>query len=139
LEEYIDNHRSTRSPGRRRNIYAETGFGGWDVIDVLTVTRCARMPQGMHTAEFIPNSLQEEWVGARTDVFDTREHDLSREETQRALKWLLLLPHGLLHEPSRDGKTGNLQHRELAKRLVLWRQMDMSGLMKGLKLAALKA
>ncbi len=48
---------------RRMNPDSET-YGGWDVIDTLTVTQCAVKPLGMQTIEFIPNSLQEEWTEA---------------------------------------------------------------------------
>ncbi len=36
----------------------------WDTIGRLSVEQCARMPIGMQTVEFIPNSLQEEWTEA---------------------------------------------------------------------------
>jgi len=43
--------------------HVDRGYGGWDAIDNMTVDQCARMPTGMQTVEFIPNSLQNERTG----------------------------------------------------------------------------
>ncbi len=53
-----------RTPGARRPNPDSRAYGGWDVIDSLTVTQCAVRPPGMQTVEIIPNSLQEEWTEA---------------------------------------------------------------------------
>ncbi len=52
------------SPRRRRTDPDAAAYGGWDVIDNLSVAQCAVRPPGMQTIEFIPNSLQEEWTEA---------------------------------------------------------------------------
>ena len=116
---------------RRIRAHPDTpGFGGWDIIDKLTVQQCARMPMGLQTVEFIPNSLQDEWTKAWNDVQRMRNAAESDEERDRALKWTLWLPQGLLHATSRGGQNGARRFRELAKRFVMWRQNDMMGLMK---------
>jgi hypothetical protein len=61
-EAYIDVRSNPQSPSKRINIHSKIGHGGWNVIDYLSVTPCARMPNSMQTVEFVPNSLQEEWV-----------------------------------------------------------------------------
>jgi hypothetical protein len=131
--------RNPQSPSRRRIIHNEAGYGGWDVIDILSVTPCARMPRGMRTQEFIPNSLHEEWTTAWNVVRDLLINARTEEESEYASKWLLWLLHGLLHETMRCGKNGNMQFREMARRFSMWRQRDMRGIFKVWKLAALKA
>jgi hypothetical protein len=64
---------------------------------------------------------------------------MTEEETERALKWILWLPQGLLHSPQRGGKNRARQYRELARRFVMWRQRDMLGLVKAWKMAAVSA
>jgi hypothetical protein len=59
-----------------------------------------------------------------------RDRAETDEIRDRALKWILWLPHGLLHASSRGGKKGSRQFRDLAKRFVMWMQRDMLGLMK---------
>jgi hypothetical protein len=61
------------------------------------------------------------------------------EARDRALKWILWLPHGLLHATSREGKKGAIQFRDLAKRFVMWRQRDMLGLVKTWRHATITA
>ncbi len=61
------------SPRTRRTNPDSESYGGWDVIDALTVTQCAVRPPGMHTIEFIPNSLQEEWTEAWNATHVLRE------------------------------------------------------------------
>ena len=97
------------------------------------------MPMGMQTVEFIPNSLQDEWTGAWNTVYRMREEALTDEERDRALKWILWLPQGLLHASSRGGKKGARQYREMARRFVAWRKRDMQGLLKIWRLAAVTA
>ena len=84
----------------------------------------------MQTVEIIPNSLQEEWKEAWNAAHKQRQTTVTEEEKERALKWILWLPHGLLHAPQRGGKNGTHLYRELARRLVMWRQRDMLGLVK---------
>jgi hypothetical protein len=55
---------------------------------------------------------------------------MTEEENERALKWILWLPQGLLHAPQRGGKNGARQYMELARRFVMWRQKGMLGLVK---------
>jgi hypothetical protein len=93
----------------------------------------------MHTVEQLPNSLQEEWTEAWNTVHMMRQTACTEEETERALKWILWLPQGLLHAPQRGGNNGARQYRDLARRFVMWRQRDMIGLMKNWKMAAIKA
>ena len=45
------------TPRRRRTHPNALEFGGWDMIDNLTVQQCARMPMELQTMEFNPNSL----------------------------------------------------------------------------------
>jgi hypothetical protein len=97
------------------------------------------MPVGMMTVEFIPNSLQEEWTKAWNDVNRMRDGAETDEIRDRALKWILWLPHGLLHATNRGGKKGARQFRDLARRFVMWRQRDMTGLMKAWRQAAITA
>jgi len=127
------------SPRARRTNPDARGYGGWDAIDSLTVDQCARMPMGMQTVEFIPNSLQDEWTGAWNTVYRMREEALTDEERDRALKWILWLPQGLLHASSRGGKKGARQYREMARRFVAWRKRDMQALLKIWRLAAVTA
>jgi len=61
------------------------------------------------------------------------------EIRDKALKWILWLPHGLLHASSREGKKGARQFRDLARRFVMWRQRDMTELMKAWRQAAIMA
>ena len=86
-----------------------------------------------------PNSLHEECTSAWNIVSDMRTNAQNEKESERALKLMLWLPHGLLHEHTQGGKNGNKRFREMARRFSLWRQRDISGLMKGWKLEALKA
>jgi len=64
---------------------------------------------------------------------------MTEEERERALKWILWLPHGLLHAPRRGGKARARQYKELARRFVMWRQRDMLGMVKAWKAAAIAA
>ena len=54
------------------------------------------------------------------------------------MKWILWLPHGLLHESRRGGKNGARQYRDMARRFTLWRTRDMEQLIKGWRQAAAK-
>jgi hypothetical protein len=114
-------------------------YGGWDVIDHLPVDQCANRPPGVHTVEVIPSSLQGEWTEAWNAIHRLRQAARTEEENERALKWILWLPQGLLHTPQRGGKNGARQFRELARRFVMWRQGDMLGLVKAWKMAAVTA
>jgi hypothetical protein len=64
---------------------------------------------------------------------------MTEEENERALKWILWLPQGLLYAPKRGGKNGTRQYKELARRFIMWRQKDMLGLVKAWKMAAVTA
>ena len=59
-----DSRRFPASPKRGSTGTATYGGGGWNAIDELSVYQCARMPAGMQTVEYVPNSLQEEWTEA---------------------------------------------------------------------------
>jgi hypothetical protein len=96
-------------------------YGGWGVIDHLTVDQFANRPPGVHTMEVIPNSLQEEWTHAWNDAHRLRQAAMTEEESERALKWILWLPQGLLPTPQRGGKNGARQYMELTRRFVMWR------------------
>jgi hypothetical protein len=109
-----------KSPSMRSR-YTRRGTCGWEAIDILSVTQCAKMPRGKHTAELIPNTLQEEWTNARNVIHELRRAAIAEEEKERALKWMLWMPQGLLHAPTRGGKNRTRQFKELARRLVLWR------------------
>ena len=63
----------------------------------------------------------------------------TQEIRDMALKWILWLPHSLLHATSRGGKNGARQFKDLAKRFVMWRQRDMLGLMKTWRQSAITA
>ena len=52
-----DDMRYPVSPRPRRTNPDTRESGGWDAIDNMTMDQCASMPIGMHTVEFIPNSL----------------------------------------------------------------------------------
>ncbi len=56
-DEGEDDMQYPESPRPRRANPNAGGYGGWDAIDNVTVDQCARMPMGMQTVEFIPNSL----------------------------------------------------------------------------------
>ena len=45
-----------KSPNMRSG-YMRGGISGWEVIDRLSVTQCAKMTRGMPTVDFIPNTL----------------------------------------------------------------------------------
>jgi hypothetical protein len=128
-----------QAPTPRRPNPDSRAYDGWDVIDSLTVTQCALRPPGMQTVEVIPNSIQDEWTEAWNAADRQRQAAETEEEVERALKWILWLPQGLLHAPRRGGKNGARQYRELARRFVMWRQRDMLELMKAWKMAALAA
>ena len=68
-----------------------------------------------------------------------RDRAETDEIRDRALKWILWLPHGLLHASSRGGKKGSRLFRDLARRIVMWRQRDMMGLMKAWRQVAITA
>ena len=72
-------------------------------------------------------------------VHELRRVAITEEENERALKWVLWMPQGLLHAPTRGGKNGNKQFKELARRFVLWRQRDMEGLIRTWQKASNKA
>ena len=52
----------SEAPRTRRPNPDDRAYGGWDVIDHLTIEECANKPHGIHTVEVIPNSLQTEWT-----------------------------------------------------------------------------
>ena len=95
------------SPRPRRRNPDAPGEGEWDVIDRLTVDKCARMPVEMHTVDFVPNSLNDEWTRAWNDFTKMRDGAETQETRDSALKWISWLPHGLLHATSRGGKKGS--------------------------------
>ncbi len=64
---------------------------------------------------------------------------MTDEERDRALKWILWLPQGLLHASSRGGQKGARQYRDMARRFVAWRKRDMTGLLKMWRMAAVTA
>ncbi len=94
---------------------------------------------GMRTVEIIPTSLQEELTEAWNSVCELREVARTEEDKEGALKWLLWLPHGLLHEAARGDKADNHTLRRLARRFKLWRQIDMREVVSVWKMAAIKA
>ncbi len=104
-----------QSPAPRRPNPDSRAYGGWDIIDSLTITQCAVRPPGMHMQ---------------------RQSAVTEEERERALKWIMWLPHGMLHAPRRRGKGGARQYMELAREFVMWRQRDMLGMVKTWKTAA---
>ena len=61
------------------------------------------------------------------------------EERDRALKWILWLPQGLLHASSRGGRKGARHYRDMARRFVTWRKRDMQGLLKIWRMVAVTA
>jgi hypothetical protein len=75
---------------------------------------------GMQTVEFIPNTLQEEWTDAWSVAREIRKAAKTDIDKARALKWIMWMPQGLLHAPTRGGKYGTRQFKELARRFVLW-------------------
>jgi hypothetical protein len=124
-----DHRHFPREPAMRRSA-TSTGATRWKSIDRLSVTPCDRLPMGMLTMEFIPNSLQEEWTEAWNTTNELRRSTTTTEEKDRTLKLILWLPQGLLHAPTRGGKNGSRQYKELAMRFVMWRQRDMEGLIR---------
>ncbi len=128
-----------QSPAPRRPNPDSRAYGGWDIIDSLTITQCAVRPPGMQNVEIIPNSLQDEWTEAWNDAHRQRQSTVTEEERERALKWILWLPQGMLHAPRRGGKGGAWQYKKLASRFVMWRQRDMMGLAKAWKTASIAA
>ncbi len=127
------------APKTRRPDPDSKVYGGWDVIDHLTVDQCTNRPTGIHTVEVIPNSLREEWIEAWNAAHMLRQAAMMEEENERALKWILWLPQGLLHAPKRGEKNGARRYKELTRRFVMWRQKDMLGLVKAWKMAAVTA
>ncbi len=90
-----------QSPRTRMPNPDSRAYGGWDVIDSMTVTQCDVRPPGMQTVEIIPNSLQEEWIEAWNKAHRQRQTVETEEEKEQVLKWILWLPKGLLHTPQR--------------------------------------
>jgi hypothetical protein len=75
--------------------------------------------------EFVPSSLHEEWATALSVVHNMLESSQTEAKTERALNWILWLPHSLLRESSRGGKNENNQYRDNSRRFSLWmRQRD---------------
>ena len=101
--------------------------------------QCMHMPEGLQTVEFIPSSLQEEWTYAWNCIHRFRAAAVTQEDKDRALKWILSLPQGLLHAPGRGGKDGLRQYRELTSRFVMWRRRQMAGLIEKRKRAVAEA
>ena len=128
-----------QSPAPRRPNPDSRAYGGWDIIDSLTITQCAVRPPGLQTVKIIPPALQDEWAEAWNDAHMQRQSALTEEERERALKWIMWLPQGPLHAPKRGGKGVARQYREPARRFVMWRQWDMLGLVKAWKTAAIAA
>ena len=93
----------------------------------------------MQTVEFIPSSLHDEWTGAWSTVHKMRDATVTNEERDRALKWILWLPLGLLRASSRGGQKGASQYRDMARRFVAWRKRDMHGLLKTWRMATVTA
>ena len=52
----------------------------------MIVDQRARMPTGMQTVEFIPNSLHDEWTGAWNTLHKMRDAAMTDEERDMALK-----------------------------------------------------
>ena len=103
----------------------------------MTLDQCARMPMGMQTDEFIPNSLQDEGTGAWNTMHMMRNAAVTEEERDKALKWIMWLPQGLLHAFGRGGKKGAIPYRDLARRFVAWRKRDMQGLLETWRMATI--
>ena len=51
-------------------------------------------------------------------------------EKELVLKWILRMPQGLLHSPTRGGEYGTRHYKEIARRFVLSMHRDMVGLIK---------
>ena len=102
-DEIATNRQFPQSPAPRRPNPDSRAYGGWDVIDSLTITQCVVRPPGMQTVEIMPNSLQDELTEAWNDAHSQRQSAVTEEERERALKWILWLPQGLLHAPRRGG------------------------------------
>ena len=105
-------------PRPRRPNPDSPAYGGWDVLDSLTVEQCAVRTPGLQTIEYIPNLLQEEWTEAWNAVRMLWHAAVSEEEKERAMKWIMWLPQGLLHAPQRGANNGNIRYMELARRFV---------------------
>ena len=97
---------------------------------MLIVKQCSRMPMGMQTVEIIPNSLHEEWTNALNVAHELRRSASTEIGKERSLKWIMWMPQGLFHAPTREGKKVIRQYKEIARRFVLWRQRDMEALIK---------
>ena len=80
--------------------------------------------------EFILYGMQEKWTDAWNFVHKCRESGVTQKGKDKAVKWLLWLPHGLLHSLARGGEVGLSQCRDLANILVLWIQIDMAEIIR---------
>ena len=60
-------------------------------------------------------------------------------EKERDFKWVMWLPQGLLHAPTRGRKNETRQYKKLSRIFVLWRQKHMEGLIKTWQQASIKA
>ncbi len=83
----VDNQRRrqfSEEPRTRRPNPDDRAYGGWDVIDYLTVDQCANRPPGIHTVEVIPNSLQPKWMEAWNAAHKLRQVAITEEENVRA-------------------------------------------------------
>ena len=83
-----------KGPRPKRPNPDSPAYGGWDVLDAMNVEQCGVSPPGMQTIEYIPNSLQEDWTEAWNSVHMLRQAAVTEEEKDRAMKWILWLPHG---------------------------------------------
>jgi hypothetical protein len=89
-----------------RALPTSAGLGACKFIDTIDVDQCVHMTDGLTIVDFIPSSLHEEWSDAWNCVYRFRQSAIIQDDKAIALKWIMWLPQGLLHTPSRGGKDG---------------------------------
>ena len=135
-QQQVDPRRNPQPPPFRPAEEDPIGAGGWGAIDALTWEECSKMPRGMNTIETIPHSLLEEWIQVWIDILSKREQATNDLDRERAQKWFLWFPHGLLHSPTRGGKGGTRKLNAMRRRFRLWRVRDLGTLIGDWRKAA---
>ena len=79
--------------------------GGWRAIDHVPISACYCSPF-MHLQD-VPTAHIESWALAFVDVLELKRDCATREEEDRALKWMMLLHDLLFRLPPRGGRRGH--------------------------------
>ena len=104
--ELLDSRVRPEIPGPALDVPADAN--GWGLIDKLGAWDC--MLTQFATLEDVPAQHMEVWVEAFSQVLQKIEEAEDEQQLNRALKWFMLLPQGLLRKTtSRGGRAGRGQ------------------------------